>query len=97
MDKKTASIIGVVAASLLCGLPGLAGLCIGTLAIIGANLPESGFNPEEVRVAAGSGVFLICLGVVFVAIPIVTAILTREKKRPAAEEIVDVSIPDEDF
>lgn len=96
MDKKTASIIGIVAASLLCGLPGVASLCIGTLAIIGAKIPDTEFTSEEVRLAAGSGIFLLCLGVVFVAIPIVTAILTREKKGTPVETI-DVTVPDEDF
>jgi hypothetical protein len=97
MDKNTARILGIVASTLLCGVPGVAGLCIGTLAIIGANLPDSGFTSEEVSLAAGSGFFMLCLWVVFVAIPIVTAILTREKKGTAAEEIIDVPVPDEDF
>ena len=31
MDKRTAGIIGLVAAILFCGLPGLCGLCAGPL------------------------------------------------------------------
>jgi hypothetical protein len=94
MDKRTTGIIATVAAALLCGCPGLFGLCFGaffaaTSQIPGAEIDVFGsHNPSD---ALTYGIGGVCLGIVFIIIPVVVGFLTLRKK-PAA---VTATTPDE--
>lgn len=94
MDKKTTGIIATVAAVLLCGCPGLIGLCMGaTFALVGgipgAEIDMWGSNDPQSAITFG--IVAMCLGVLFIAVPIVVGFVTlRNKPAPAP-----VSTPDE--
>jgi len=99
MEKRTAGIIGLVVSIVLCGLPGLCGLCAGPLyAIIGV-FPGSDidiFGSSEPSAAIAYGIGTICLSVIFIAIPVLVWNYTLRKK-PAKDEVVDIDtlMPDD--
>jgi hypothetical protein len=96
MDKKTAGIIAVVATSIICGFPGLAGLCLGALVLIGNFLPDSSVDPADMNLVTGSGIFIICLSLVFITIPIIIVYFTMVKKTKESMGF-DGPIPEDDF
>ncbi len=86
MDKKTTGIIATVATGLLCGCPGLISLCMGAMFAVASQIPSAEIdmfgssNPSD---ALTFGVGGICLGVVFVAIPIVVGVVMLRQKQEA--------------
>lgn len=97
MDNRSAGIIATIATVLLCGLPGLLGMCAGILAagisfIPGAQIDIFGSNDPQAALYTGLG--LLCLSVVFVAIPVVVGIFTlRRKPATEPEPVSDEPIP----
>jgi len=93
MDKKTSGLIATIATALLCGCPGLFGLCMGAMfAIVGA-IPGSDidvFGSSDPSAAIGTGIAMLCLGVVFVAIPIVVGVVTLRNPKESTPAVVDV-------
>ena len=86
MDQKTTGIIATLVAVVLCGCPGLFGLCFGATFAWAGLVPGSQidiFGSSDPRSAMTMGIVSLCLGVVFVAIPIVVGFLTLRKKKPA--------------
>ncbi len=82
MDTKTKGIVATVASVVLCGCPGLF-LCIfGAVSATGSmpyntdvnGITTSGTVPPTV------GFVLLCLSLIFIAIPIVVGIMTMRKK-----------------
>ncbi|OIO83199.1 MAG: hypothetical protein AUK02_08140 [Anaerolineae bacterium CG2_30_58_95] len=96
-ESKTGAIIGTIVAVLLCGCPGLVGLCLGATSLIAGFIPGAAidvFGSSDPRSAMLMGVASLCGGIIFIAIPIVVGILTlRKKKALAAEEILPPSEP----
>jgi len=86
MDNRTKGIVATIAAVILCGCPGLF-LCIFGAATAAGNMP---FNTELNGVTNSgtlpptAGFVLICLALIFIAIPIVVGFLTLRNKPPAA-------------
>ncbi len=103
MDKKTQGIIATVVTSLLCGLPGLCMLCFDPVSMIVGAIPESEidiFGRSEPGAAIGFGIATLCVGVIFIAIPIVVGLLMlREKPEDVieGEEVVEEEIPGDDL
>jgi hypothetical protein len=85
MDNRTKGIIATAAAVILCGCPGLF-LCIFGAFTASGNMP---FNTELNGVTNSgtlpptAGYVLLCLALIFVAIPVVVGLLTLRNK-PAA-------------
>ena len=87
MDKRTVGIIATVATALLCGCPGLFSLCWGAFAAVvsfipGANIDIGGSSDPTTALVSGIGA--LCLGVIFVAIPVVVGFVTLRRKPEAA-------------
>jgi len=97
MDKKTTSIITVIATTLFCGLPGLLGLCFGTMAVLGALLPGSGIPAEDVAVVVGSSVTTLGVSLICTVIPIGVGLWTWRSYKKEQTSIEQTIIPDEDF
>ena len=95
--KKTGAIIGTVIAALLCGCPGLIGMCWGLLSAIISQIPGASIDiggSSNPTTALMVGIGTLCGGVIFVAIPIVVGVLTlRKKKEPAAADVLPPSEP----
>jgi len=90
MDKRTAGIIATVATALLCGCPGLFGICWGAIAIPvsfvpGANIDIGGSNNPQAAFTAG--IVGLCLGLIFIAIPIAVGYFTL-RNQPAASTVI---------
>ena len=96
MDKKTTGIVATVITVLLCGCPGLFGLCFGAFfAIIGqipgANIDVFGSTDPGSALKWGIGTF--CMGIIFVIVPIVVGILTLRNKNTEPLPVSDEPIP----
>jgi hypothetical protein len=96
-NKKTTGIIATIVAVLLCGCPGLLALFMGaTFAVVsqvpGAEIDLAGRTDPAAALNTGLG--LLCLGGLFVLIPVVVAFLTL-RRRPAAGAQVYTPPPDE--
>jgi hypothetical protein len=86
MDQRTAGIIGVIAAVLLCGLPGLLALCMGALFaaisfIPGAEIDMMGSTDPQSALQFGLGG--ICLGIILVLIPLLVWNFTLRRRPPS--------------
>jgi hypothetical protein len=87
MDKKTTGIIATVAAALLCGCPGLASLCFGAFFAVISQIPGAEidvFGSNNPADALTYGIGGVCVGIVFIIIPIVVGFLMLRKKPEAA-------------
>ena len=96
MDKRTSAILIVILSSLVCGLPGIASFCLGSMAILGTLIPESDLSQSDARIAQVSGIIMVFLGLVLVVIPIISWLLTKrfKDKKPILSK---GEIPQEDF
>lgn len=82
MNRNT-SVIVTVATAVLCGCPGLIALCWGGVAALvsfipGSNIDIGGSSDPQSALIAGLG--SLCVGVIFIAIPIVVGMVTLRKK-----------------
>jgi hypothetical protein len=94
-NKRQTGIIVTVVAALLCGCPGLLSLCIGAMFAVVSRFPNADvdiFGNTDPASALAPGLGLVCLGIVFVIIPIVIGFVMLRNKKPA---VVDVSTPNE--
>ena len=93
MDKRTTGIIATIATAVLCGCPGLISLCMGVMFATVGTIPGSDINiggSSEPAAAIGTGIAMLCVGLIFVAIPIVVGFVTLRKK---PEEAAPVAVP----
>ena len=95
MDKKNVGIIATVATALLCGCPGLFGVCWGLIAAVVSQIPGADIDiggSSDPQTALITGIGALCLGVIFVAIPVVVGFVTLRKK-PETEPYTTEPIP----
>jgi hypothetical protein len=95
-DKRKIGIIAVVVSALFCGMPGLAGLCFGSMAILGSFLPDSTTPPEDTAIAISLSLAMLALSVVFITVPVLIGVLTLWKKKPEID-LGNEPIPIDDF
>ena len=96
MDKKKTSIILIILSSLLCGIPGLAAFCLGSMSILGSLIPNGELTQADSKMALIGGIIIVFLGLLLVAAPILTWLITRNTKNQR-ETSSDEVIPEEDF
>ena len=92
-DTKTGAIIGTIAAALLCGCPGLV-LCIfGGLTATGMMPYEWTLNDQYGvgTMPSWLGFVMLCVALIFIAIPIVVGVLTLRKKKTEEAAVVKAS------
>ena len=86
MDSKTKGIIATVAAVLLCGCPGLFMCIFGAVSAAGVmpyNTDVNGVTSSG-TVSPTIGYVLVCLSLIFIAIPIVVGFVMFRKKPEAS-------------
>jgi hypothetical protein len=97
MDRKTTGIIATVVAVVLCGCPGLIGLCMGAMFAVVGGIPGAEidmFGSNDPRAAMTFGLGAMCIGLLFVIIPVVVGVLTlRNKPEPATATVVPPAAP----
>jgi hypothetical protein len=96
MDKRTTGIVATVAATLLCGLPGLC------LCLFGA-LTAAGAMPYEYTLGSDSGtgtfptvygIVLLCVALILILIPVAVGYFTlRNKPETVTTTTYDEPIP----
>ena len=97
MEKKTIGIIGVIATTLLCGLPGLAGLCLGAMAILGAFLPDSDIPQDEVAIVVASSATILGLSLICLVIPVGVGFWAWWLQKKETISMEGILVPDDDF
>ncbi len=83
MQNRTGGVIATIVAVLLCGCPGLFALCFGAIAAGASFIPGSEidmFGSNDPQSALVSGVGALCLGLIFVLVPIAVGFFTLRKK-----------------
>jgi hypothetical protein len=96
MDRRTTGIIATVVTALLCGCPGLFSICWGAIAAIVSFVPGSNIDiggSSDPTTALLTGVGALCVGVIFVAIPIAVGFIMLRNKPAAAEPVSNEPIP----
>ena len=85
MDSKTKGIVATVAAVLLCGCPGLFMCIFGAVSATGSMPYNTDVNGVTTTgtVPPTVGFVLLCLSLIFIAIPIVVGFMTMRKKPEA--------------
>ena len=84
MDKRTAGIIATLVTALFCGCPGIFMCFFGAISAFASQVPGAEidvFGSNDPSAAIGMGIGAICLGVIFVAIPIVVGIVMLRRQR----------------
>jgi preprotein translocase subunit SecF len=82
MNNKNTSLIATIAATVLCGCPGLFGLCFGLTSLFASFTPGAQidvFGSNDPQAATTMGLVTLCLSVIFIAIPIIVWFVTRRK------------------
>ena len=86
MENRTAAIIATVVTAVLCGCSGLICIFGGITSAFVSTVPGAEidlFGSNDPQAAMGTGIGMICLGVVFVIIPILVGVFTlRQKPKP---------------
>jgi hypothetical protein len=85
-NKKNIQLIATLAAVVLCGCPGLFGLCFGLSSLFASFVPNAQidvFGNSDPQAATAMGLVSFCISVIFLAIPVVTWFLTRPKETPS--------------
>lgn len=92
MDKKTTGLIATIATALLCGCPGLFGLCLGGTSLFASFVPGANidvFGSNDPAAATTMGVVFLCLSVIFIAIPIVVGVVTLRNPKEEVPAVVN--------
>ena len=87
MEKKTVGMLAFVVTILLFGIPGLCGLCFGSTfvfagAIPGADIDIAGSSDPAMAIASGIG--MLCLSLLCIAIPAVVGFIALRQKSGSA-------------
>ena len=96
MDKRTTGIVATVAAVVLCGCPGLFGLCFGGISAIAGFIPGADidiFGSSDPSSAVTMGIVTLCVSIIFIAIPIVVGFLMLRNKDEEAELLDEEPLP----
>ena len=99
MENRTAGVIATIVALMLCGFPGLVMLCYGSIATMIAIIPGSEIDmlgSEDPTDALARVLGLLCLGILFIAIPAVIAYFALGRKPETIlepQELQDEEIP----
>jgi hypothetical protein len=95
MDKRTTGIVATIATALLCGCPGLFGLCFGAFFAVISQIPGADidvYGSNDPTQALTTGLLMFCGGVLLVAIPVVVGVLMLRNK-PAPPPVSDEPLP----
>jgi len=83
MNNKNTQLIATIAAVVLCGCPGLFGLCFGLTSVFASFAPNAQidvFGSSDPQSATAMGLVTLCVSLIFLAIPFVTWFVTRRKE-----------------
>lgn len=88
MKNKNTGLIATIAAVILCGCPGLFAVFYGGLTAIISFIPGADLNfngSSDPMVALGTGLGSLCVGILFIAVPIAVGYFGMRKKPEVIE------------
>lgn len=88
MTRNT-NMIATLVATVLCGCPGLFGLCFGATSLLASFAPGAEidvFGSSDPASAQTMGGLVLCLSVIFIAMPIVVWFVTRRRQTLAPSD-----------
>jgi hypothetical protein len=83
MNNRNISLIATIVAVVLCGCPGLFGLCFGLTSLFASFAPGAQidvFGSSDPQSAAVMGLVSLCLSVILIAIPVVVWFVMRRRE-----------------
>ena len=89
MNNKNTKMIALGVAVLLCGCPGLLALCWGSLAAVISFMPGADINiggSTDPGAALSSGLGSVCLGILFLAVPVAVGFFALRKQPGAVND-----------
>jgi hypothetical protein len=95
MKNKNSGMIALIAAVLLCGCPGLLASCWGGLTAVISFMPGADINiggSSDPRSALLSGLGTLCVGILFIAVPVAVGFFALRKK-PETVDITEIPPP----
>ena len=95
MDKRTTGIIATIATAFLCGLPGCCLFIFGAVTAAGVMPYDTEFNgvSSSGTLDSSVGFVMLCLALIFIAIPIAVGFFTLRKKPAASAAVIDIDEP----
>jgi hypothetical protein len=90
MDKRTTGIVITIAATVLCGCPGIFSLCWGGIAAIVSFVPGADINiggSSDPAAALWTGVGALCGGLLLIVIPVVVGFFALRNKPETSNNI----------
>ncbi len=96
MNNRNTGMIATIATALLCGCPGLLSLCWGITSAAASFIPGADINingSSSPQSALFAGVGGLCLGIIFIAIPVIVGFVTLRKKPAAAAPVNNEPLP----
>ena len=85
MNKRNTPVIATIVAAVLCGLPGLFGLCFGSTTLLAGFMPGAQidiFGSTDQASATTLGLLVLCMSLVMIAMPGIVWFVTRRRREP---------------
>lgn len=82
MNNRNANVIATAVAAVLCGCPGLFGLCFGATTLLAGFAPGAQidiFGSTDQASATTMGLLTLCLSVIAIAMPVIVWFVTRRR------------------
>jgi len=89
MNNRNPNLIATIVATVLCGCPGLLGLCFGGTTILASFSPGAEidvFGSSDPRSATTMGLLVLCLSIISIAMPVAIWFVTRPKRTTTPSE-----------
>ena len=89
MNNRNTTLIATIVATVLCGCPGLFGLCFGLTSLFASFVPGAQidvFGSSDPQSATTMGLVTLCLSVIFIAIPVVIWFVMRRREAPVISD-----------
>ena len=89
MNNRNTSLIATIVAVVLCGCPGLFGLCFGLTSVFASFVPNAQidvFGNTDPQSATAMGLVTLCLSVIALAVPVVVWVVARRREAAAMSD-----------
>ena len=89
MSNKNTGLIATIVAVVLCGCPGLFGLCFGLTSVFASFAPNAQidvFGSTDPQSATTMGLVTLCLSIIAIAVPVVVWFVTRRRAAAAISD-----------
>ena len=89
MNNRNTTLIATIVAVVLCGCPGLFGLCFGLTSVFASFVPNAQidvFGSSDPQSATAMGLVSLCLSVIALAVPVGVWLFMRRRETAAMSD-----------